>query len=176
MGYTHYYSNRKNLPSLSDEAQKKIQEILRVYSPTLVGNTENDKPVATAEMVVFNGKEAGETFHWDRHETWACCKTGRKPYDIVVCLVLLALKEEYGNDFCFSSDGALSEWTPTMQEARSRFQIVSRPEWLVKSEEDLEREAAEMQILLAARLRRQLGSRYGKGSFCVRNMPVNIPE
>lgn len=38
------------------------------------------------------------------------CKTARKPYDLVVCVSLLILKEHLGEDFDFSSDGGLEDW------------------------------------------------------------------
>jgi hypothetical protein len=42
------------------------------------------------------------------------CKTARKPYDIMVCCVLLAAKHHLKARVSVSSDGDLDEWQPAI--------------------------------------------------------------
>ena len=71
------------------------------------------------------GDEAHETlcyppdFEWNRgfrppdFEGFAFCKTGRKPYDVVVCAALLAIKHHQGDNVEICSDGNFDdEWQP----------------------------------------------------------------
>lgn len=45
-------------------------------------------------------------------EIWAFCKTAHKPYDLVVCASLMAIKHHLKSDFEVSSDGSIEygEW------------------------------------------------------------------
>lgn len=45
----------------------------------------------------------------DNGDVWDFCKTARKPYDLAVCLALLAFKDVFGDDFEYSSDGVTRE-------------------------------------------------------------------
>lgn len=89
-------------------------------------------PIANKTMIVFNGgdekptkeefenrkqnmpKLSHETFYieYDSGKKYDFCKTARKPYDAVVCCVLIVLKEHLGYKFNFSSDGDFNndEW------------------------------------------------------------------
>lgn len=42
------------------------------------------------------------------------CKTQRKPYDTLVCLVLISMKRWFMNDIVVSSDGDKDDWQPAM--------------------------------------------------------------
>jgi hypothetical protein len=46
--------------------------------------------------------------------TFGFCKTARKPYDLLVCVSLMAFKHHLGADFKISSDGGLHEWQPAI--------------------------------------------------------------
>ena len=93
-----------------------LRKILEPYS--------NQKLEITDEEIRFNGREEGdrghETFSLQRKsdkrlEDYASrlnrkyifdfCKTARKPYDIVVCCLLVILKHRLGNMIEISSDG-----------------------------------------------------------------------
>ena len=97
-----------------------LRKILEPYS--------NQKLEITDEEIRFNGREEGdrghETFSLQRKsdkrlEDYASrlarkyifdfCKTARKPYDIVVCCLLVILKHRLGNMIEISSDG--KDWT-----------------------------------------------------------------
>lgn len=79
----------------------------------LAGPCGSGKPILNEKGVFsFNGseKENGDyesfdVFLNDRHCEFGFCKTARKPYDVAVCLALLCLANEFGEDFHYSSDG-----------------------------------------------------------------------
>ena len=83
----------------------------------LAGPCGNGKPILNENGVfAFNGNEDEdgdyESFYVslndDRYE-FGFCKTARKPYDVAVCLALLCLANEFGEDFSYSSDGDIEE-------------------------------------------------------------------
>jgi len=106
MGYTHYW---ENVPSgfLPKEAIKHIETLLAHYAPLIqIEFDDPQNPIATDELIHFNGKgENGhETFFFTPEPSFQFCKTARKPYDIVVCEVLLILKH-FIPEMKLSSDG-----------------------------------------------------------------------
>ena len=93
-----------------------LRKILEPYS--------NQKLEITDEEIRFNGREEGDRGHetfslqrksdkrledyasrLDRKYIFDFCKTARKPYDIVVCCLLVILKHRLGNMIEISSDG-----------------------------------------------------------------------
>jgi hypothetical protein len=54
-----------------------------------------------------------ETFYFDPNvdTDFEFCKTSRKPYDFVVCCLLLSLKKRL-NNFSYTSDGNKDDWKP----------------------------------------------------------------
>ena len=97
-----------------------LRNILEPYS--------NQKLEITDEEIRFNGREEGDRGHetfslqrkadkrledyasrLDRKYIFDFCKTARKPYDIVVCCLLVILKHRLGNMIEISSDG--KDWT-----------------------------------------------------------------
>src|SRR4051812_32854639 len=107
MGYTHYWhTQNQGIPQPAWEAICKDTRSLIAALPkrsTSYGIAwEDDKPrkapEVSAELIRFNGKgDLGhETFCFERAPTgdsdgtaFAFCKTARKPYDLVVCAVLM---------------------------------------------------------------------------------------
>jgi hypothetical protein len=80
-------------------------------------------PVFKEDEILFNGDAKQyldhESFHikWDNKgddggDLWGFCKTARKPYDVLVCMSLIALEESFNDSkvFSYSSDGDESEW------------------------------------------------------------------
>ena len=77
------------------------------------------KPILNENGVfAFNGNEDEDgdyesfyvSLHCNRCEfEFGFCKTARKPYDVAVCLALLCLANEFGEDFSYSSDGDIEE-------------------------------------------------------------------
>lgn len=118
MGYTHYW-NLKKKPSNYKEGwlnvQLDIQKILRVKSNDIIlrGGDGSSSPEFTNEFICFNGDGSKgldhETFYFDGVTDFSFCKTARKPYDLIVCLILISLKNNI-EGFDFSSDGDKDEW------------------------------------------------------------------
>lgn len=115
MGYTHYWTNFTELPPLYDTTKCRIQVVLARYDDILIG-PDAGRPLVTTGRVAFNGKgdDGCEDFDWDRYETWDFCKTARKSYDIVVGMVLMILKKQYGTAMSVTSDGECEDWRPIL--------------------------------------------------------------
>lgn len=114
----------KNLPEHSFSAGGYHSE----ENIVIKGGLGKGKPIVNKNKIWLNGdgeKDLDhETFAIDLFETLpfyyedyeiekgvsGFCKTARKPYDLVVCVSLLILKEHLGEDFDFSSDGGLEDW------------------------------------------------------------------
>ena len=123
MGYTHYWSFRgevapKDIKDGKEKFTKAYELINKAYKKVtemgieIAGGDGNGKPTITPYTISFNGKgeKSHETF-FIRYDVdgWNFCKTARKPYDVLVCLSLLAFKEAFGDDFEYSSDGVTRE-------------------------------------------------------------------
>ncbi len=120
MGYTHYFttSGASLIKDQADGIVQNINKVLKLHKK-IVQREHNDPtpPQVTASLnlsgklsivIWLNGKDE------DGHETfaintatseWGFCKTSRKPYDIVVCKILLILKHYLGNGIEVKSDG-----------------------------------------------------------------------
>ena len=102
------------------EGLTRLRSILEPDSDQRLEITDNE--------IRFNGREEGDRGHetfslqrmsdkrleeyaerLDRNYIFDFCKTARKPYDIVVCCLLVILKYHLGNMIEASSDGA--DWT-----------------------------------------------------------------
>ena len=122
MGYTHYlrFKNVVTKERLSKASKdvKKAFELVKTECPDIVikdGRGENE-PQIDENVICFNGDASKE----EDFETFAvrvddkgfnCCKTGRMPYDVYVCVACLILKEHFGDDLCMSSDGIFKDDT-----------------------------------------------------------------
>ena len=123
MGYTHYLTPKKETTTTKAQfkkivaAVKKIEKHLASVGLVLHdGRGENTGVVYTDEYFAFNGKgdESHETFYFDMTDKFKFCKTARKPYDIAVCMVLIAIKEHV-KDIEVNSDGDFDvEWLPAI--------------------------------------------------------------
>ena len=131
MGYTHYYTPttvttdkwkefvdtckklHKNLPSKTNTAGGYYEdEILKICDGMGEGEPQID-----LDGIIFNGNEdkglAHETLLIGKDDIdWSFCKTARKPYDLLVCAVLIAANEILGYDV--SSDGNFEDWKPAI--------------------------------------------------------------
>jgi hypothetical protein len=122
MGYTHYYHFKKNIKDFNS-ASKEVKTLLEEATPKtftywgdkkrktlkICGGNGEDKPVFGNKYLCFNGERYKgldyEGFFLDGTTEHQFCKTARQPYDVAVCLALLRLKDMYGDDFEYSSDG-----------------------------------------------------------------------
>lgn len=113
MGYTHYYNNGFEITDKEwEEVELAITPILNQYKNIICADYENSEEsfIINHDEIIFNGKgdEGHETFAFykkPKHRGFAFCKTARKPYDIVVCKVLLVLFVLFGNKLDLGSDG-----------------------------------------------------------------------
>ena len=113
MGYTHYYETK----SWSDadaqgfmDALPHVQDILKRYENIVRFESDSDDAVVADEKSIrFNGilEDGHETFMFSNHQDgFNFCKTAYKPYDIVVCEVLLVLNAKMPS-LKVSSDGGM---------------------------------------------------------------------
>ncbi len=132
MGYTHYFENKghendkENFLKVLEDA-KKLYENMPETSKSAGGYHSNNplklcggdgtgKPVFTEHEIVFNGDESEGLDHETFFVTPApfgfeFCKTARKPYDLMVCAVLISCRKHLPG-FSFSSDGDAEDWEP----------------------------------------------------------------
>lgn len=98
MGYTHYWKILK-VPVLNS-VKKVLDDAVKIRflskAKIQFSHDDDSPPVFTEQMIRFNGVEgdAHENFDIDFTNTkeFSFCKTARKPYDEVVCLLLLSMK------------------------------------------------------------------------------------
>lgn len=123
MGYTHYWTlskprgvTAKNLEATYQKAIKACAKVVKAYNNgpipreyRLSGYTAHT-PIGAYGGLNVNGREdlAHETFIMREHfgeESFAFCKTARKPYNIVVVACLAILKYYLKDAIEVSSDG-----------------------------------------------------------------------
>lgn len=138
MGYTHYWNYKTPTQDCQEEFKQVRKELRKVmknlpeFSETaggcykdetivLKGGDGTGKPVIDTKVIYFNGDGSkdldNETFYFPfRGEelNFAFCKTARKPYDFMVCITLLSLRNNV-TGFSFSSDGDKEDWEPAVK-------------------------------------------------------------
>ena len=166
MGYTHYYTILDpTQPLRCSEIAQDIQNIILASEVPIGDGSEdpNSQPILEHDLVWLNGigDEAHETlcyppgFEWNREfrppesEGFSFCKTARKPYDVVVCAALLAIKHHQGDNVEITSDGKFDdEWQPayrlyrraTRRELPPEFREYERPEELLQDKDEASQE------------------------------------
>jgi hypothetical protein len=129
--YTHYFTPKKVTQEKWNEFVKEVKELkknLPLSSESAGGYYQEDKilirgglgtgkAIFNKDEVCFNGDEKKgldhETFYCSREsDEWGFCKTARKPYDILVCAVLIAAHNILGYEV--TSDGNLEDWRPAI--------------------------------------------------------------
>lgn len=115
MGYTHYWKTPKGLgdPTKWEAFTTDARQII-ANAEIPLGNWEGiDEPEITDSFVGFNGRgdDGHESFILERKPLAFCfCKTNMKPYDTVVCAVLICAKHHFGEDIRITSDGTREDW------------------------------------------------------------------
>lgn len=130
MGYTHYFTFKKDRATPAKErevsyqlAVRQCQRILRYYNKQfqsgdierLSGYSAHCK-TGSYHGINFNG--AGEYAHenlllrehFNQNESFNFCKTARKPYDTCVTACLIVLKHYLGDNVDIGSDGERTDW------------------------------------------------------------------
>lgn len=117
----------KDVQLIVDEARKK--------GIVICDGSGKGNPIISQTNIWLNGdgsKELDhETFAFDlfdigrfnkienleNDEIWSFCKTAHKPYDLVVCASLMAIKHHLKSDFKISSDGSIEygEWKEAIE-------------------------------------------------------------
>lgn len=135
MGYTTYFSSKKK--PAKEKFAKFLKDVKKLYKnlpavsksagacyldePILIRDGHGKgQPIFSEEEIIFNGNESTdmshETFVFRRSEFNEFCKTARKPYDLLVCLVLLSAQKHFGDNMEISSDGNYIDWEPAIDE------------------------------------------------------------
>lgn len=117
MGYTHYFYGHDFDPAAFEKLAEDAGQLQQ--SCQIPVAYEYDQPGRAAafnpEYIRFNGIDDGghETFAIRRTggEDFNFCKTAAKPYDTLVCAVLLAAQYRLGESIRISSDGEWSDWS-----------------------------------------------------------------
>jgi len=133
MGYTHYYSHKKEIAQenwdkfLADV--KKVANTFNLCNPQSIdfikdgdgfcgnidsaikigsGDGEGDTPTFTNQEICFNGvgDQAHETLYIKRDDVdGQFCKTARKEYDTMCAATLVLYKHHFGDNVSIGSDG-----------------------------------------------------------------------
>lgn len=116
MGYTHYFKFTKFITKEQmAEVAERVKDVFGTFpmvTKRLKGPYGKGEPIITGRYgISFNGdaerNEDYEMFAVDAENLeFHFCKTARRPYDLAVCLCLIVLKDNFGDSFDFSSDGA----------------------------------------------------------------------
>lgn len=137
MGYTNYYRTPIKMDAKKFKLLSEELKVAAGFLPgTTIGDLKylivlrgwdgTGKPEFTNEAIAFNGDNqddlSHETFRIDRDNTkqanargskeslvFNCCKTARKPYDLMVQISLLRLKHHFPETI-ITSDGRSTDW------------------------------------------------------------------
>jgi hypothetical protein len=118
MGYTHYWTIARPFDNAFAEFSEDCVLIIGTAMDAGIKIGDGfgkNLPTTTATEVIFNGvgKDSHETFHMNSTDTgFAFCKTVGKPYDTVVCAILIRAKFHFGDAIEISSDGDWNDWKP----------------------------------------------------------------
>jgi hypothetical protein len=128
MGYCHYWAFDPDAAGVDEGFARTAADAARIIPAAgipLASDPEkpSEPPEVTAEVIWLNGigEDGHEAFvltrdpardgagfgarreeqgHW-----WAFCKTNWKPYDLVVCAILIRAHQHLPDAFVFNSDG-----------------------------------------------------------------------
>lgn len=119
MGYTHYWQHTTIAPDDWQALVTDAQLLINEAGIALAGGDGTGEPEFSDKIITFNGRAAQdedyETFELSSdEETFAFCKTDRRPYDLIVCAILLRAANILPN-FTVSSDGSWDAWAPARE-------------------------------------------------------------
>lgn len=124
MGYTHYFKQSKPVSDKQWEAFEKDAKILLEYAPKHLGiilvSNDSNGIILNSERINMNGDPDRnldhETFYMDKdYKEFNFCKTNQKPYDLIVCSLLLLAHEHMPNHHDICSDGNFEDWQESME-------------------------------------------------------------
>lgn len=155
MGYTHYWTMTKAKRGQSAQLEKDYQlalldcaKIVKAYYKENGGLSGYTAHTALGAYggIELNGKgdDAHEPFILREHYVenfrgFSCCKTARKPYDIVVTACLIALKYHLGDNIDVSSDGNCCDWVEGLELAKRvlKRKTLEIPSTIIQKSEEL---------------------------------------
>ena len=132
MGYTHYYNVANTQGDLKVPEIAADVEAIIMASEVQIGDGSGktgSEPILGPDEINFNAIHPGnfedfcyppdfelnQGLHPPESKGFSFCKTARKPYDVVVCATLIAIKHHLGDYVSVSSDGDFdnaNEWGP----------------------------------------------------------------
>jgi hypothetical protein len=147
MGYTHYWNPKE---PLEEKVWKTVVEHVHGLVAVAVADGivldgplgESDEMVFDEDVIAFNGHgdAALESFYVERAPTvpehrkdvpdmqfFTFCKTGRRPYDVVVTAALCLMETLTDGHFRVSSDGSRHEWEDGLALARKILKTAEIP-------------------------------------------------
>ena len=137
MGYTHYFTFNKKEAASKLEAKyqnaiKKIDRIVKfAYNKEGISLSGYSAHAKNYGGINFNGKQDDglETFylreHFSQNEAFNFCKTGERPYDVVVVAALITLKHVLGENVMVESDGSTKDWESGLELAKKALKLKS---------------------------------------------------
>lgn len=137
MGYTHYWNFKSPTENYTEQKKKALMEI-EVLLERLPKNSNTAGAYYESEPLKIKGGDGDTKFELHEKDIWLngdaklgmdhetfyvnlstpgtefdFCKTARKPYDFVVCTLLMSLANHL-EGFEFSSDGDHDDWKPAI--------------------------------------------------------------
>lgn len=137
MGYTHYWEFKTPTENYTEQKKKALMEI-EVLLERMPKHSNSAGSYYANELLKIKGGDGEAKFELNGRDLWIngdakdgfdhetfyvnletpgvnfdFCKTARKPYDFVVCTMLLSLANHLEN-FEFSSDGDKDDWKPVV--------------------------------------------------------------
>jgi hypothetical protein len=118
MGYSHRYRGsltQKQFEDWSIQCKKLCKAVAKTDIKIGGGDGESNRPEFSKEFVWFNGvgEDAYEGFSLEVSQAFVFdefCKTDRKPYDLLVCACLIALKFTNPDHIEIVTDGDSEDW------------------------------------------------------------------
>lgn len=116
MGYTHYWNHKGITPDDWANLVSDARRIVKASGVSIAGGLGEGRPKFNVDEIWLNGTnvndESYETFLLTHNASeFEFCKTGQRPYDVVVTAILLRAALTIP-DFNVSSDGDWSDWQP----------------------------------------------------------------
>lgn len=106
MGYTQYWKHKELQQNIWDTiVLPTVKKVYQEYSNLI--DTSEHSLILDSNQIKLNGilENAYEDFILSKEECeFGFCKTAGKPYDLVICIILITLSKKIKH-FRFSSDG-----------------------------------------------------------------------
>lgn len=121
MGYTHYFEQGKPVTkeqwdNITNDAKKLIEHV-KVHNDIHVVSDIPTKKMFSASSIILNDRDDSyETFYLrKKSNSYDFCKTNQKPYDLLVCAILMVAHHHAPGAYSISSDGNSEDWAEASQ-------------------------------------------------------------